>query len=62
MATPSEIAANFSRTVEMQRQDTERQRIHLLRLELEAKLSEFNSAREAKGMGPVTLRIPEETS
>lgn len=62
MPSAQDIAANFSRTVEMQNDDDRLAAIHRARLYLDSTLANFNALRSQHGLGPVTLRIPEETT
>jgi hypothetical protein len=43
-------------------QDEHRQMVHRARLYLDSTLVLFNALRAESGLGPVTLRIPEETT
>jgi len=43
-------------------QDEHRQKVHRARLYLDSTLALFNALRAESGLGPVTLRIPEESA
>lgn len=68
MTNPATIAANLSDMTPEQRTSTEsaqERRMYLCRntrINLDNALVAFNRARAESGMGPVTLRIPEETT
>lgn len=61
MTNPASMSLEQKQAVERM-QDEHRQKVHRARLYLDSTLVLFNALRAESGLGPVTLRIPEETT